>query len=507
MMIYISRSFAGFAILTLSCALSTSHQFAEQWQDVHEPSNLSYPTHTGWSQQVLTGFNLSSALLSSNVPSLIDSKEFRQPAFDTQFETIRFNFQRTIINECGKLKALIQRFGANGAIEVTAPKFWHAIAEIVGEAAFAGDSADIVVFDALPYLGYLGYVVSHHWIGMGIYHGAIWQYLYLATPLPFWQVLKITCPRQHSGRVSVSLIYHCLHGAGHGAVLRAVPLLTDVHHSLSCTHDSTPPISPAVSLAALSICEQAPTLGLAFGCSQGMFHSIIEHHGSPLVGDPLYPCNLYNRTAAYCFFWLFASGMGPMPTGSYFSRSRWYQLISAPGHISSLCLAHHMPTRSTTSSCIFGLSAALFPLWHVSTYAPFTGPIEGETRHDNCNAIPAVSTEGAFAGGKVLCPLLWAAHKSPPRQLSAFSLVEWCRPFWPDHVLSCVVGSMYWVVRTVFPLKNTRKLICSQLRHYRGWNDSVMAAAFDLCLRADSYSSTSVTWLTYDPPERKVVQI
>lgn len=280
-------------------------------------------------------------------------------------------------------------------------------------------------------------------------HGIIWDVFARldqnASAVAAWRYFTTSvCPIQSPVRMTVA--YACLHGLGHGVLLRELSRRSLLRYS-SCEDLSGACVDvPSQALAAAElVCEAAPNREMAYGCVSGVHHGYFLMRSSPAaargrVGDWAHPCER-SRFPKSCFEHVIMFNR-PSRQSACVDDAQFRALVSKNESLFDLCRA--TPTRpSLVRGCVSALAATWYPLFAAALVAP-----EGSRLEACADANTASTARGNLQYCAFLLPRL--TRESLAGAAAGGTLGAWCsslvpRAEWSGEegqllLLSCVGG-------------------------------------------------------------------
>lgn len=108
----------------------------------------------------------------------------------------------------------------------------------------------------------------------GLFHGAVWYITGTVLGISWRQIQSELC---HTIGNAQRFFWSCLHGVGHGALIRQVA--TNYGRCSAIATPARTTVSWEAMAAAELMCNRAPSSQVANLCGQGLFHGFFEHLG------------------------------------------------------------------------------------------------------------------------------------------------------------------------------------------------------------------------------------
>jgi len=182
----------------------------------------------------------------------------------------------------------------------------------------------------------------------GIIHGFIWQTV--GDQQFSWQsIMDKLCSEP-----TFVLHWFCGHGVGHGFVIQC-----NGGHLAGRPYDN---VSGSAFSCAIQKCNEAPSRGLAYICSHGVYHMLMTdapgtfNFSSDATPRWMFPCDSW-ALPAFCFYYLFHDGlMAPWRALALASS----ELSQTSRRIIDVCAQDRMASDIHSRICIYGLSSRGF---------------------------------------------------------------------------------------------------------------------------------------------------
>lgn len=225
----------------------------------------------------------------------------------------------------------------------------HVLGQILGAQAWQANPNVTSIHEGIePLLQHHGMIPDGYGDTIGLYHASVW-YIFGANNLLF-DDLQLLCPR-----TDYEWVFMCLHGVGHGGLIRARK--QEWKSYTACSEIGV--VTSGALRIGYEVCRQAPSSFLEYSCSTGFYHSTFEHLDIEANKDTFYPCvdsDFPHKGACWCQAFLVLTQYQTNAGQGSLIQQRARMMIER-GKGGKFC---SNLTHEDTLACMWGLATNLF---------------------------------------------------------------------------------------------------------------------------------------------------